>query len=118
MFNLIDIGERAGSGIPSIYYIWNRQGWSEPSFTQTFEPNRITLSLPTKKSGDKKVTIKNGDKKTAIKSSVQKQAIIEYLTENVYAKSARIKVILSELTAEGIITSEGGNRNRKYKLKS
>lgn len=34
MFNLIDIGERAGSGIPSIYYIWETQGLKEPEFTQ------------------------------------------------------------------------------------
>ena len=49
MFHLIDIGERAGSGIPSILYVWKQQGWDEPSLSQSFNPNRITVSLPMKK---------------------------------------------------------------------
>ena len=28
MFNLIDIGERAGSGIPNIFRVWREQGWA------------------------------------------------------------------------------------------
>jgi hypothetical protein len=27
MMNLIDIGERAGSGIPNIYRVWHDQNW-------------------------------------------------------------------------------------------
>jgi len=45
MFNLIDIGERAGSGIPNIYSIWDKQGWEAPIITEDFEPARITMSL-------------------------------------------------------------------------
>jgi predicted HTH transcriptional regulator len=54
MFNLIDIGERAGSGIPSIWYTWKQQGWDTPTIAQSFNPNRIVLSLPLIKSADKK----------------------------------------------------------------
>ena len=43
MFNLIDVGERAGSGIPSIFHVWKQQGWSEPTITQTSSPDRTTL---------------------------------------------------------------------------
>ena len=45
MFNLINIGERAGSGIPNIMSIWAGQKWSEPTITQTFEPERTTVTL-------------------------------------------------------------------------
>jgi len=45
MFNLIDIGERAGSGIPNIYHVWEEQGWAKPTFSETFEPERAILSL-------------------------------------------------------------------------
>ena len=58
MFNLIDVGERAGSGIPSIYYVWKEQGWDEPTITQSYSPDRVRLSLPLTKSVDKKVLIK------------------------------------------------------------
>ena len=58
MFNLIDIGERAGSGIPNIFRVWLEQGWKAPVITEAFEPDRIMLSLPLEKGDDKKVTIK------------------------------------------------------------
>ena len=45
LFNMIDIGERAGSGIPNIFRVWHDQGWQEPKITQSFSPDRITLSL-------------------------------------------------------------------------
>ena len=61
MFNLIDIGERAGSGIPNIFSVWKQQGWSEPTILVSSEPDRSTLVLPLFKSDDKKVTIKSDD---------------------------------------------------------
>ena len=132
MFNLINIGERAGSGIPNIMSVWSEQKWVEPKITQTFEPERTTLMLSLKeqklKSGDKKVAIKSGDKKVAIKTMSHKKAIIEYLTVNVSAKSqefvellglkvSRVKVILKEMIEEEIIVAEGDNKNRTYRLK-
>ena len=62
MFNLIDVGERAGSGIPNIFSVWNKQGWSAPVITESFEPDRITLSLLIGGSSDKTVAIKSSDK--------------------------------------------------------
>ncbi len=137
MFNLIDIGERAGSGIPSIYYVWEKQGLPEPYFKQSFEPNRITLILPIIKNYDKKSAIKIGDKKSAIKIGDKKSAIktakidriLEYLTDHPEAKASelanysglgtsRIRDYLKELVVEDVITAEGSNRNRVYKLKS
>ena len=55
MFNLIDIGERAGSGIPNIFRVWREQGWKEPVIVELSEPDRIILSLSLLK---KKVAIK------------------------------------------------------------
>lgn len=128
MFNLIDIGERAGSGIPNIYRVWREQGWEEPIISESSGPSRIVLSLTFKKSDDKKVTIKSDDKKVTVKSARQKNEIIAYLTDHVSAKnsdiaelldvkSTRVKQLLKELLDEGTIVTEGGNRNRTYKLK-
>ena len=128
MFNLIDIGERAGSGIPSIFYIWKQQGWREPTIKQTFNPNRIELSLPLAKSDDKKETIKCDGKKVTVKSAEQKAMIIKYLTDHaegsvaelselLEVKSSRVKKLIYELIAEDIIVAKGANRNRTYRLK-
>ena len=129
MFNLIDIGERAGSGIPNIFRVWRERGWAAPEITEQLEPERTVLTLLFSKKGDKKATIKSGDKKVTIKSARQKEEIIAYLTDHVSAKSSdiaellgvkstRAKKLLSELIAEETVVAEGGNRNRTYRLKS
>ena len=46
MFNLINVGERAGSGLPSIRTVWQKQGWQEPEIAESFNPDRTTLVLP------------------------------------------------------------------------
>lgn len=141
MFNLIDIGERAGSGIPNIYSIWDKQGWEAPIITEDFEPARITMSLSVSTddtvivSDDKKVTIKSDDKKSTITTDdkkkvteLQKDTIIEYLTDHVNVRSSeltellgvkttRVKNLLNSLIADGIVVAEGANRNRTYRLK-
>ena len=45
MFNLINIGERSGSGGPNIFNTWNDQGWKEPVIEERFDPDRTTLTL-------------------------------------------------------------------------
>ncbi len=128
MFNLIDIGERAGSGVPSIFSVWKQQGWSEPTITVSSEPNRSTLVLPLTKNGNKKSAIKIGDKKSAI-TAAKVDTIITYLTDHPIAnaneiaqvtglKPSRTRDYLNKLIQEGIVVAEGGNRNRTYRLKS
>ena len=45
MFNLINIGECSGSGIPSIINVWDRNGWSIPEMREITEPDRVIISL-------------------------------------------------------------------------
>ena len=128
MFNLIDIGERAGSGIPNIFRVWREQGWTAPVISESFDPDRIMLSLAFEKIGDKKSAIKIGDKKTAINAKT-KETIIACLTDRAEAKASaiaehiglkpsRTRDYLNELIAEGIVVAEGSNKNRVYKLKA
>ena len=127
MFNLLDIGERAGSGIPSIFSVWASQGFESPRIIERFDGfDRLSLLLPMKKipikSTDKKVPIKNTDNTIR-----QKEAIIEFVRKNKIIKSndlldilnvkeERVKKLLQQLASEGLIVSEGGNRNRTYRL--
>jgi len=128
MFNLIDIGERAGSGIPNIFRVWREQGWSAPVIFESFDPDRITLSLVFGKIGDKKSATKIGNKKSAINAKT-KESIIACLTDYAEAKASviaeciglkpsRTRDYLNELIAEGIVVAEGGNKNRVYRLKA
>lgn len=117
MFNLIDIGERAGSGIPNIFRVWREQGWIVPTIREQLEPERTSLSLVFEKASN-----------TAIYSR-QKQSVIEYLTGEIEAdcrtiadllgiSSSRSRAVLAKMVKEEIVVTGGGNRNRTYRLKS
>ena len=139
MFNMIGIDERAGSGVPDIYAVWDSQGWKEPTVEEQYNPDRTILKLSlvkkqAEKTSDKKQAKKTSDKKQAKKASDKIQAkktteniekIREYLEK--YGKSktsdiadyldlspARTRVILNNMDDVVVV---GGNRNRSYRLK-
>lgn len=46
MFGLIDIGERAGTGVPDVFAVWKNAGLPEPRIDEQFgEAERTTLTL-------------------------------------------------------------------------
>ena len=57
MFNMIGIGERAGSGVPDIFAVWESQGWKAPEVEEQYNPDRTILTLSFEKQA-----IKTGDK--------------------------------------------------------
>ena len=72
MFNMIGIGERAGSGVPDIYAVWDSQGWKEPIVEEQYNPDRTILKLSlvkkqAEKTSGKKVAKKSGEKEVAKK---------------------------------------------------
>ena len=140
MFNLVNIGERSGSGVPNIFNTWEDQGWKEPVIEERFDPDRTILTLEfvdktNKEKTAKKTSEENKRRKQAKKTSegstirnktIENMVKIEnYLKENGESKtnaiaeylnlsSARTSKILSEMkTIEAI----GTNTNRKYRLK-
>lgn len=45
MFSLIDVGERAGSGLCDLYNNWKKFGYNTPVLCETVDPDRISLTL-------------------------------------------------------------------------
>ena len=45
MFSLINVGERSGIGLCDVYSAWKANGYKEPEFVDTVDPDRITLTL-------------------------------------------------------------------------
>ena len=138
MFNLIGIGERAGSGVPDIYSVWNDQDWREPEVDEQYNPDRTILKLPlvrrakktSEKSKRKKQAKKTGEIKQTKKTIENKEKIIAYLLQNDIGKTgeiaewldlskARTRVLLKEMADEGSIDvykrqeSQGGEE-REY----
>ncbi len=50
VYNKINIVERAGSGVPNIFNVWDDEGWIEPVIEEQFDPDRMILTLEFKKS--------------------------------------------------------------------
>jgi len=130
MFNMIDIGERAGSGVPDIFNVWDDDGFESPEIIEEFNPDRTRLVLSfekkqTIKTNDKKQTIKTNDKKQTTKTQEHTDIIVAYLEEVGEAKTVdiadklglspdRTRVILANMPE---LEALGGNRNRTYRLK-
>lgn len=133
MFNMINIGERAGSGVPNIFNVWEYEGWMEPVIEEKFDPDRTILTLefkkksgdkkPTIKTDDKKTAIKNGDKKVTKKTQMQYDRILDFMEygkeysiqdfcQLLDLKESRTKELLKQLGY--YIEPVGGNKNRRY----
>ena len=123
MFNLINIGERSGSGVPNIFNTWNDQGWKESVIEERFDPDRTTLTLEFIKKTRKKTSKED---KIGNKTRTNMLKIEKYLQENGESKTntiaehlglslARTRKILSQMVSlEAIVT----NTNRRYRLKN
>lgn len=138
MFNMIGIGERAGSGVPDIFAVWESQGWVAPIVDEQYNPDRtlLTLSFIEKKKHAEATSEKSKRKKQAEKTSGNGQAtktienkkrIVAYIREKrtagsyeiaelVQLSQPRVRVILAELVDEGTIVAEGVGRSRRYVL--
>ena len=45
MFGMINVAERAGTGLSGIYHVWKTEGWKTPVLKEQFDPDRTILSL-------------------------------------------------------------------------
>ena len=45
MFSMLEIGERAGSGIPGIVNVWKKTFNAKPIYVQKFNPSRVITKL-------------------------------------------------------------------------
>jgi len=145
MFTLLGLVERAGSGVPNIFSVWQSQGWNPPVLQEEFNPDRTILSLvffsndqkPAMKTGDKKPAIKTGDKKPVMPSASvekkisgrQKEALIHAVAngesirtvqvmEMLHIGPSRAREILVQLVHEEILEACGAKKDRIYRLKS
>ncbi len=136
MFNLIGIGERAGSGVPDIYAVWESQGWVEPQVTEEYLPDRTILKLSfigsvpekgMKKSDRKKVTEKSDRKKVTEKTLSQKEIILnmmepdkKYKVEEVAVRlhvgRTRARSLLKLLVEDGKVAETGTTKLKRYQI--
>lgn len=113
MFNLINIGERAGSGVPNIFNVWNDEGFVEPEIEERFDPDRTILML----SCAKKQAKKTKENIEMIKKYLEEhgESKTNDIAEHINLSPARTRALLKEIKE---VQAMGGNSNRTYKLEN
>lgn len=127
MFRLVDVGEYTGGGILNLYRVWKAEGWPEPVFTESRNPDRVSLTLYMTSHSSGETT--TGGKPVSLGALSQRQLLIDHLTDHptsdLFALSkalgvslSRTESLLQQLADEGIVTAETNQGNRLYKLKA
>lgn len=117
MFNLINIGERAGSGVPNIFNIWADEGWMPPIIDEQIAPDRTVLTLVFNE--------KSAEKRVRSKTEQQYEKILDFIDKNRWykakeigellgVKERRARELLRELHALGMVIDGGTTKGKKY----
>ncbi|MCL2080289.1 MAG: putative DNA binding domain-containing protein [Oscillospiraceae bacterium] len=123
MFNFLNIGERAGSGIPNIFNVWDKENLGVPQYEEILDGSRTKLTLPIEYASDKTKTSDN----RAIKTSDKGKLILNIMENGVKYKTndiadaidlspARTRVYLKEMAEAGTLKSDGANKSKVYYL--
>ena len=131
MFNLISIGERAGSGVPNILAVWKDEGWNTPQIEESFHPDRTVLTLEFEGNVPKNVDGRNDstdgrEKKITAKTRNYMSAILNFMQSGVWYRASeltgvvpvgerRIKYLLSEMTEMKLLEESGTTKGKKYR---
>lgn len=129
MFNLLGVGERAGSGLENIQLAWKEQEWLAPDLEELYDPDRIILilrtisMLPEQSILLLKSVLKN---KYNELSREEVMALVaadqeEYVTNNrlqqlLDTHAMNSNKILASLVDKGYLEADGIGRGTKYYL--
>jgi predicted HTH transcriptional regulator len=125
MFSLVDVGERAGSGLSNIFNVWRTGGFAkQPELIESFSPDRVELTLPLLMEYETNAKSNNED---AARTQTRQEEILAYLGKvdkapiadiaaNIGLGLSRTRDYLRELTKDNLIIASGTSRSRTYSL--
>lgn len=127
MFNLVGIGERAGSGFPQIVRACKEFGYKEPDVSDAFSPDRTKLIVHTAKENNDEI-VSNGTHGGGAEYSPSEKKVVTVLSKGGKIKAKDIvseagislsttKSVLYRLVSQGIVSSEGTIKNKRYFMK-
>ena len=137
MFNLINIGERAGSGLPMIFKAWTSTDFAMPDIMEKENPDRVCLTLPieiltegrqsnafcpNKKDEESNAVLINDESNTGLSKQKQLLYLLEqnpYITQHSMALELNttdrtIRRMLSVLQKSGKVKRIGSKKNGQW----
>lgn len=123
MFVMMGVGAGIGGGIPCMFGNWRKSNHPTPFFTEGFDPERTTLTLPIKR-----MRVDAHVKRRAVPEVVAKQLLAEHLTHVIFARASqisaavgmslpRVRHYLTLMCREGTVVAEGTGKHAVYKLR-
>ena len=107
IFSLVRIGERSGMGLSSLYGIWEKEKFTEPSIVESYEPDRTKVMVEFE-ADESELGVKTSEmteKKPKVK---EKQPVSE--GENVVSEGKNVVSEGENVVSEGEnVVSEGEN---------
>ena len=130
MFTLLNIGERAGSGLSNIFSVWKAQGWKEPILEEYFQPERTTLQLIMEEPVRIPDVVEERGRypeDTGDKAQQQRQKILTFLETVDFITNKQVCILLeinrsraydllSQMVCESLLIAEGDKKGRRYRL--
>lgn len=139
LFHRVNVGERAGSGVDKVISAWKDQGWKEPEFKISYQPERVKVNLEVgqvvyiREVVDLRVREKNsyGDVQCKIDTGVtKKEKVLAYIVQNGsiakkevvelcgYKSKTSAQKLIKNLVEDNIIKRIGNGPATKYVLSS
>ncbi len=123
IFNLIGIGEHAGSGVPEILDVWKTEGLKDPIIEETFgteigDRTKVTLPLisddsPIRQSADS-ADLSNRQKQILSVMEIDKEYSSNEVAELVGLGGSRTRQLLKELVDDKKLESSGSTNGKRY----
>ncbi len=115
MFNMIGIGERAGSGVPDIFSVWESNGWIPPEIDEQYNPDRTILTLSfKKKSAESAEKLSSRHQQILSLMEVGREYSSDEIAKIIGLKGSRTRQLLKDLVDNALITATPGTKNRRY----
>ena len=114
IFSLVRIGERSGMGLSSLYGVWEKEKFAEPSIIESYEPDRtkviVEFEADESEVGVKKQEVREKTSEVREKTSEvrEKTSEVREKTSEVREKTSEVREKTSEVR-EKRLGSEGEN---------
>lgn len=129
MFQMLGVGDKAGSGIDKIRTSWKAQHWQSPRLEETQRPDRVILSLPMvsmlpervledlqRRFGVRFRALGKEAVQALVTASVEGSVSNQRLQEILTLHRRDITALLQSLVREGYLTADGFGRGTRYSL--
>lgn len=127
MFQMLGIGDKAGSGIDKIRSSWKAQHWQSPSLKETYGPDRVRLDLPMASTLPEEIIqclderfgaafrARNRDEVQAlVAAEIDGEITNQQLQEMLSLHRVDITQMLRGLVRDGFLMQEGVGRGTRY----